>query len=588
MENIMNSTTFRKFKLEKNRRINNAIFKAGNIYMNILGDGMVRKAQSAFLSMARVTSFRDKLPPKPREIFDSIFGSEKTDDSEQKLGAAGKLAKMGIVLTIFAGIKGIAGGCFDDLSHAVNMGIDEMGNPLGPKVAYAAEPDSDIVMGSTGNDTVTDTASSISEPISVDTVETDNTISEPISVDTDTLTDETLTSDNEEVVTIDNGNDEFSVDVNGDGNEDANVESEEPITEEELTTDEKDQLDTSVDENDIVVDTSKYEDADIAFTIHKDIDDLDNLYANLDDETKKNFSIESNTSVDVSTDGSYVISGEFDTSDKQVIVIDTDKGEVVIAMNEYFDGSKTPTTVNDSMLSIIINNLKEQNPEMFENKNITIGRTDLEVPVCKVDLDDDGVYDLFISEKDGNTVIEGNCIKSVDEVIANNKAKEDVINTPEKDVKIPAEPDTPVTPPEPDTPVTPPDEQSPQQENSSNKLPQTGDNIRVLAGVATAAATGAVTAGIAMKKSHDKMKFATEGLANEETIGEAYDGTISRERYDGLIEEAYDGTISRERFDELIEDLIKLGEFPWLNKFCDDEKLTQTEAKLTKSSGRAR
>ena len=551
MENIMNSTTFRKFKLEKNRRIKNAIFKAGNIYMNILGGGMVRKAQSAFLNMARIKSFRDKLSPKTKKIFDGIFGSEKTDDSKQRLGVAGALANMGIYLTTFAGIKGIVGGCFDDLSHAVNMGIDEMGNLLGPKEAYADELGSNIVMSSAGNDTVTDTASSISEPISVDT---------------DTLTDETLPLDNEEVVTIDNGNDEFSVDINGDGNEDAIIESEEPIATEELTTQEKEQLDTSVDENDIVVDTSKYDDADIAFTIDKDSEELDDLYANLDDENKKNFAIESNTSVGISDDGSYVVSGEFDNLDKQVIVIDTDKGKVAIAMNEYFDGSKTPTTVNDSMLANIINNLKEQNPEMFENKNITIVRTDLAGEVCKVDLDGDGVYDLFISEKDGNTVIEGDCINSVDNVIANNIAKEDVINTPEKDVKIPeTEPVTePVTEPETE-PVTEPETEpvTTPYENSSNKLPQTGDdtNIGVLAGVAAAAAAGAVTSGIAMKKSHDKMKFATEGLANEETI-----------------EEAYDGTISRERYDELIEEFRKLGGF---FEIYDEDS-------LTKSSGRAR
>ena len=82
MENIMNSTTFRKFKLEKNRRIKNATFKVKDIYMNIFGGGMVRKAQSAFLNMARVTSFRDKLSPKTKKIFDGIFGSEKTDDSK--------------------------------------------------------------------------------------------------------------------------------------------------------------------------------------------------------------------------------------------------------------------------------------------------------------------------------------------------------------------------------------------------------------------------------------------------------------------------------------------------------------------------
>ncbi len=214
-------------------------------------------------------------------------------------------------------------------------------------------------------------------------------------------------------------------------------------------------------------------------------------------------------------------------------------------MNEYFDGQKTPTTVNDNMLAVIINNLNEQNPGMFDGKDITIVRTDLCGDVCKVDLDGDGVYDIFISEKDGNTVVEGDCIKGVDNVIANNIAKENVPDTPDKDGKIPettppeTAPTEPITTPtEPETtptePVTTPTESVITPTEPVSNFPQTGDNT--LNAVVAAAAT-AVAAGTAAKIAHDKMKAATDTISPSENTNINHEKIVERAKYEVLMQE---------------------------------------------------
>ena len=576
MENIMNNSTFRKMKLERNRKFANAKFKATEAFMFIYGGGAIRKAQTAFLNMARVKSFREKLPERSRKVFDGIFGTEKDAsnvNSRQRMGAAGMLANMGVYITTCAGVRMFGtevAADFGTLTGAINTGLDDIIRS-GAQTAYAdelpvasAEVTNDNIVTANENASV-DMASPISENTS-SYIATENEMNNSNDYSTvaaaGTVANDSVvsTEENTNVVAMPDANG-VSVDVNGDGNEDAIVNSEEPVVKEEITDEEKKQLENgTVDDNvqtTTVVDESKYENADIAYTQDKDKDELGNLYKNLDDEAKGNFNIESNATVDAASDGSYTVSGEFDAQDKQIIIIDTDKGKIAIAMNEYFDGGKTPTTVNDNMLSVIVNNLIEQNSGMFDGKDITVIRTDLtNEDVCKVDLDGDGIYDIFISEKDGNTVIEGDCVKSVDNVIANNMAKENVPDTPDKDGKIPETPTEPVTTPTepvttPTEPVTTPTEPvttptEPETVPSTDTTPvgqtepvvygerlaKTGDEML---NVAAAAGAAAVASGIAAKVTYDKVKTATAEVPMGTSMDVNHDEIAKRAKYEVLM-----------------------------------------------------